>query len=241
MNITVLLFIVLFAVAVVIIAIVVINMRKRRRETEKEQRRKAEQEAKQRAEQKKRQQLEEKRRKADEECKRLENEAQQKAKEEEQKRLAAELQKAEGERQVFQGWLVPFPLIQGTWRGTLSSTWTNPETNQYPAPIPMILVVRQTFLTVSCTLFTAESESRSYSASIHIDEDSGEVRLVYSYTNRPRTTIRDRSPIHDGTVSLQILGNPPKELRGEYWTSRKTTGEINLTLSSKSLAHSFTE
>ena len=98
MNIVVLLFIVLFAVAAMIIAIVVINMRKRRSETEKEQRRKAEQEAKQRAEEKNRQQLEEKRRKADEERKRLENEVQQKTKEEEQKRLAAELQKAERER-----------------------------------------------------------------------------------------------------------------------------------------------
>lgn len=87
----------LFAVAV-IIAIVVVNMRKRRRETEREQRGKAEQEAKQRAERKKRQQLEEKRREADEERKHLENEAQQKAKEEEQKRLAAELQKTEEER-----------------------------------------------------------------------------------------------------------------------------------------------
>jgi hypothetical protein len=142
---------------------------------------------------------------------------------------------------VFQGWLVPFPLIQGTWRGTLSSTWTNPETNQYQAPIHIILVVRQTFLTINCTLFTAESESRSHSASIHIDEDSGEKRLVYSYTNKPRTTVRDRSPIHDGTVSLQILGDPPNELRGEYWTSRKTTGEINLKFSSKSLMQRFTE
>ena len=142
---------------------------------------------------------------------------------------------------IFQGWLVPFPLIRGTWRGTLSSTWTNPETNQTPVPIPVILTVRQTFLTVNCSLFTTESESRSHSASIHIDEDSGEKKLVYSYTNKPRTTVRDRSPIHDGTVSLQILGDPPNELRGEYWTSRKTTGEIILTFSSKSLANKFSE
>ena len=107
---------------------------------------------------------------------------------------------------IFQGWLVPYPLIQGTWRGTLSSTWIDPETNQPPMPIPVILTVRQTFLSITCSLFTIESESRSHSASIHIDEESGDKKLVYTYTNRPRTIVRDRSPIHDGTVSLKIFG-----------------------------------
>ena len=134
---------------------------------------------------------------------------------------------------IFHDWLVPFPVIQGTWSGTISSTWTNPETKEKPAPIPVVVAIRQTFLNVHCTLFTSESESRSYSTSIHIDEDRGETRLVYSYTNTPRTTVRERSPIHFGTTSLQIVGDPPNELRGEYWTSRKTTGEIVLRFLSK--------
>ena len=140
---------------------------------------------------------------------------------------------------IFQGWLVPFPLIQGTWRGKLTSTWINPDTQRTLDPIDIVLVIRQTFLSIHCTILTQESESRSYSASIHIDSDSGEKRLVYSYTNKPRVSVRERSAIHDGTASLLLIGNPPKAFKGEYWTSRETTGEISLQFSSESLAERF--
>ena len=136
---------------------------------------------------------------------------------------------------IFQKWLVPFPFIQGTWKGQLTSTWVNPETQKPLDPIEIVLVIRQTFLSVHCTIMTAESESRSYSASIHIDPESDQKRLVYSYTNKPNIRLRDRSAIHDGTASLLIIGNQPSQLRGEYWTSRKTTGEIDLKFMSRSL------
>jgi hypothetical protein len=140
---------------------------------------------------------------------------------------------------IFQNWLVPFPYIQGTWRGTLTSTWIDPGTKQAIDPVDIVLVIRQSFLSIHCTVFTRESESRSHSASIHIDLDSGEKRLVYTYTNKPRTTIRDRSAIHDGTASLVIVNTPPDELKGEYWTSRKTTGEISLTFHSRTLLEKY--
>ena len=142
---------------------------------------------------------------------------------------------------LFQGWLVPFPFLQGTWRGTLTSTWLNPETRQPVAPIKVVLVIRQTFLDIHCTILTQESENRSYFASIHIDTDSTEKRLVYSYNNKPRTVIRDQSPIHDGTASFLVVGDPPKQLQGEYWTNRKTTGELFLRFASRSLAERFSE
>lgn len=140
---------------------------------------------------------------------------------------------------AVQGWLVPFPVIEGTWRGQLQSTWNNSQTQTPSQPIALTLVVRQTFLTVSCTMFTEESESRSYSSSIHIDTETKERRLVYNYSNKPRTTIRDRSPIHDGTASLQIIGSPPKELRGEYWTNRQTKGELSLYFETRELVETF--
>ena len=142
---------------------------------------------------------------------------------------------------IFQNWLVPFPFIQGTWRGTLTSTWIDPETKLAINPVDIVLVIRQSFLSIHCSVFTRESESRSHSASIHTEPDSGEKRLVYTYTNKPRTTKRDRSSIHDGTASLVIVGNPPNELKGEYWTSRKTTGEISLTIHSETLFDKYPE
>ena len=140
---------------------------------------------------------------------------------------------------LFQGCLVPFPYLQGTWHGKLVSSWVNPDTQTRIDPVDVILIIRQSFLHIHCIIMTAESESRSYSASIYIDPESKEKHLVYSYNNTPRTSIRERSPIHDGTATLLVVGNPPKELRGEYWTNRKTTGELYVSFTSRSLAEHF--
>jgi hypothetical protein len=51
---------------------------------------------------------------------------------------------------IFKGWLVPFPDLQGTWQGELRSNWKDPRTGNVPPPIPMILVIRQSFVSVSC-------------------------------------------------------------------------------------------
>ena len=72
----------------------------------------------------------------------------------------------------FYGWLIPFPDLEGTWRGTVVSTWRNPETGQAPPPIEAMLVIRQKFDSISCTLFTAESESQSNAAALQLEEGS---------------------------------------------------------------------
>jgi hypothetical protein len=140
---------------------------------------------------------------------------------------------------VFRGWLVPFPDLQGTWEGQLTSTWKNPDTGQPLPPMRMILVIRQTFSSVSCTLFTKESESHSTAAQFSRDDESGALRLSYNYTNRPKATIRDRSEIHDGAARLNVVTVPKRSLEGEFWTSRCTTGEMSLTFKSRELLETF--
>jgi|SRR5579864_4994801 len=143
--------------------------------------------------------------------------------------------------QIFRGWLVPFPDLQGTWVGELKSTWRNPETGQQIAPLRMTVVVRQTFSSVSCTLFTKESESYSTAAQITRDEETGSLSLDYTYTNRSKATLRHRSPIHDGAARLKIVTLPKRALEGEYWTSRCTTGDISLRFLSRNLLDAFFE
>jgi hypothetical protein len=139
---------------------------------------------------------------------------------------------------LFGGWLVPFPDLQGTWRGEFKSTWSD-SSGKRIAPISMILVIRQTFSSISCTVFTAESESYSTAAQITKDDDTGTIRLDYNYTNRPKATIRERSAIHDGAARLKIITSPLLRLEGEYWTSRCTSGEIAVDFQSRELAQSF--
>jgi hypothetical protein len=138
---------------------------------------------------------------------------------------------------IFKGWLVPFPDLQGTWQGELRSNWKDPRTGNVPPPIPMILVIRQSFVSISCVMYTSESES--YSTAAQMDESTGVVRLNYNYTNRPKATLLDRSTMHDGAASLRVVTTPQAALEGPYWTSRCTAGDISLKYRSAELLESL--
>lgn len=142
---------------------------------------------------------------------------------------------------IFQGWLIKIPDLEGTWKGQLKSDWINPETRKGIDPIPMILVIRQTFSSIQITLMTKESESYSTTADFCCPYSEKDIHLAYNYTNRPKTTIRDRSAIHYGAAILKIIKQPNLMLEGEYWTSRKTRGEISLKFDSKKLVDQFSE
>ncbi len=140
---------------------------------------------------------------------------------------------------IFKGWLVPFPNLNGTWQGYIKSTWVNPETGTSLAPIPAILTIKQTFLRISCVMRTNEMTSYSYSETFKLESDYQIKQLSYSYTSKPLTTITDRSPFHDGSIVIDIIGDPVTKLKGQYWTLRKTTGEVILTYRDKKLLDEY--
>jgi len=45
--------------------------------------------------------------------------------------------------------------------------------------------------------------------------------------------------MHDGTAVLRIVKVSPSVLEGDYWTDRKTTGDLNLLFRSKALSDHF--
>lgn len=140
---------------------------------------------------------------------------------------------------IFQKWLVNVPYIEGTWKGKCNSNWVDPTTGATPPPIEMYLVIKQTLLTIHCTVFTVESTSQSISASFCIDSIGGSRCLTYTFRNRPEINIRHRSQIHEGTALFDIIGSPANLLKGEYWTNRKTTGTIQLNFISRDRADCF--
>lgn len=140
---------------------------------------------------------------------------------------------------VFRGWLVPFPDLDGTWQGSIQTTWKHPTTGETPGPIPVILTIKQSFMRVSCVMRTAEMTSRSYFADFWLDSDEQLRKLGYCYTSAPLPSVADRSQPHDGTMSFEIIGDPVEKLKGIYWTTRKTTGEVALTLRSSERLDEF--
>lgn len=129
---------------------------------------------------------------------------------------------------IFRGWLVPFPNLNGTWRGEIQTTWKDPTTGKEPGPIPTSVAIRQTFTRISCVMNTGEMTSRSFLADFWLDGDQQIKKFGYCYYSEPRATVRERSQPHSGTAILEIAGDPPSTLRGAYWSDRKTTGEIVL-------------
>jgi hypothetical protein len=129
---------------------------------------------------------------------------------------------------IFHNWLVPFPNINGTWKGFIQTTWVDPITNERPSPIPAILTIRQSFFKISCVMRTAEMSSRSLIADFVLDKDNQVKKLSYTYDSNPIATVKERSPQHMGTMIFDIIEKPKRKIAGEYWTGRKTTGHIEM-------------
>ena len=134
----------------------------------------------------------------------------------------------------LQGWLIPFPDLNGTWQGYTQTNWRDAE-GQTPDPIPTILTIKQSFGQMSCVMRTGEMESHSYLEGFCIDKDAQVRQLCYSYTSRPKASLRERSTPHDGSILFNIIGAPVHKLEGEYWTQRQTTGTVTLTFRTKVL------
>jgi hypothetical protein len=135
---------------------------------------------------------------------------------------------------LLQGWLIPFPDLNGTWQGYIQTEWKDSEENA-PGPIPAILSIKQGFDRMSCVMRTAEMESHSYLEGFCLDKNAQVKKLCYSYTSKPKASLRERSTPHDGTMLFSIIGKPVNKLEGEYWTQRKTVGAITLTFRTKKL------
>lgn len=134
----------------------------------------------------------------------------------------------------LQGWLVPFPDLNGTWQGHLETDWKD-KAGKPPGPIHVMLTIQQTFGRISCVMRSAEMDSHSYVEGFCIDMEAQVRRLCYSYTSRPKVKLRDRSTPHDGTFLFRIIDKPIRKLEGEYWTQRGTGGTVTLLFESKEL------
>jgi hypothetical protein len=120
--------------------------------------------------------------------------------------------------------LVPRDL-RGTWSGTLTSFWEDPETKTTGPAKPAYLVVRQTATTVAVAMFT--EESRSSSSLGEVTTVNGQTTLDYIYLNRPDSHLEHKSRMHRGSVALDVSGIPAARLRGRYWTDRDSRGELD--------------
>lgn len=127
--------------------------------------------------------------------------------------------------------------LRGTWKGTLESFWTDPATGSPPPAKTVYLVIQQSASTLAVVMLTNESKSKSSLATI--SDDGVSASLDYMYLNRPKSRFEHRSRMHHGSTSLDIVGRPVVRLRGNYWTSRDSRGELELLQRVSTLAEDF--
>lgn len=136
-------------------------------------------------------------------------------------------------------WMIKRPNLNGNYKGTLVSSYIDPQTNQKIPPIPAYISIHQTLLTIQIRQYTKESDSTSVVGDF-VHSFDGRYELIFTYHNEPRTSVRDRSEIHYGTAKLLIQGNTER-LTGSYWTDRKTTGEMTFEHTNRCHCHSFND
>jgi hypothetical protein len=122
-----------------------------------------------------------------------------------------------------------FPNLNGKWEGTLVSTWINPETSQPVPPISASITIRQGLFSTSVCMRTGESSSFSTRVLLEPHYPALIYRIWYSYSNEPQAQFQYRSANHEGIAFLELdFAADRNRLTGRYYTSRKTTGDIDM-------------
>lgn len=124
-----------------------------------------------------------------------------------------------------------FPDVNGEWKGKLISTWKDPKTGEPVPPIDTTITIRQTLFSTTVSLQTGESESHSTRSFLERFPNTNRFKVWYSYNNEPRAQFDHRSTQHEGVAFLEGTvrnGGGPQKLTGRYYTSRKTSGDIDV-------------
>jgi len=139
---------------------------------------------------------------------------------------------------IVHPWFVAAPNLQGTWKGEVLSTWADPTTGKPLPPIESYLAIRQSFSTIRVRLITRDSTSDLLVGNLTRLQEGG-FSIVGTFLNVPRILVRNTSPIHRGSLVLNVRNNTRPVLEGDYWTDRLTCGELHFTARSFKLFENF--
>lgn len=117
------------------------------------------------------------------------------------------------------------PDLGGTWLGHFESNWKNPKGYKNP-PKKFVLVVRQSWLSVSIRAFTENQKTHSYIESFIFDEDKGSKILAYLYSEKES---RSEYSSRQGAAELELSeGGATRVLEGHFWTISGTQGFVRV-------------
>jgi len=128
---------------------------------------------------------------------------------------------------IFGFRLVKVANYSGVWKVRFQSSYKDKKTGEQIGPLFGFAQIDQTATTFCMRLFTKEARSESFAYSIKLENNVFQLSIVYR--NTPSIVVRaEESRMHNGSAIFESRGFKPSLLEGEYWTERKTTGEMRL-------------
>lgn len=120
------------------------------------------------------------------------------------------------------------PLVEGVWAGWLTTDFrpTERTKNSTMNDIPIVFVIRQTYLSISVQSYTQNQEGESRLEALIRNSKTDVTNLSYVFELRRPYTLGGK--LARGAGELKLVSNE-KELRGLYWTDTPTHGRLNLT------------
>lgn len=141
---------------------------------------------------------------------------------------------------MLHGWLTRQPDLRGVWNVEIRSTYVDPKTNLRIEPVQGYAQIDQTSTSFCLRIYTNESKSKTIAHAF--ENDQHVYRLAIVYENEPAIELRENiSPLHKGSAIFSARGHKPESFAGDYWTERKTNGEIVLRDRRKGEINSFEE
>lgn len=110
------------------------------------------------------------------------------------------------------------PVILGKYKGLIEYDYEGVQSKEID------VTIKQTLLSVKVMIKTDEIVSTTKVSSLI--EENGEYVLYYIYITDPKMKYSDKNPIRHGTCRLLVADD---RLIGKYWTSGKTSGDIEMT------------
>lgn len=110
------------------------------------------------------------------------------------------------------------PVLRRKYGGRISSTYENA-----PASKTIMISVKQTLFSVQITTLTDINSSITVVGLI--TKEYGAHVLYYTYMTNPDAVVQKTNPVQYGTCRME-LGPGIGTIKGKYWTSSGTTGDI---------------
>ena len=111
------------------------------------------------------------------------------------------------------------PKLHKSYKGIVSYNYDNK-----PGEKEMEIEIKQTLLSIRVILKTNEIRSASITGNLVIEKE--EYVLYYIYETDPKAEVIQNNPIQRGACRFVV--DNVDELNGQYWTSRKTAGDLHL-------------